>query len=79
MFLKRDTLLSMIFIDDAIESIHKIMTKQNKLSIKSSYNLSGFSTSPDMISNILIEKDPSFMYLFNQILDKILLTLGQIQ
>ena len=64
-FLRRDTLLPMIFIDDAIESIDKIMTvNRTKLSIKSSYNLSGFSVSPDMISNILIEKDPSFSVSF---------------
>ena len=51
----------MIYIDDAIESIHKLMSadKEN-LSIKSSYNLSGFSLSPEVIENELKKIDNSF-------------------
>ena len=49
-FLNENTMLPMIYIDDAIESIHKIMiVKKENLSIKSSYNLSGFSMTPKMI------------------------------
>ena len=49
-FLNENTMLPMIYIDDAIESIHKIMNvKKENLSIKSSYNLSGFSMTPKMI------------------------------
>ena len=49
-FLNENTMLPMIYIDDAIESIYKIMNvKKENLSIKSSYNLSGFSMTPKMI------------------------------
>ena len=49
-FLNENTMLPMIYIDDAIESIFKIMNvKKENLSIKSSYNLSGFSMTPKMI------------------------------
>ena len=60
-FLNKDSFLPMIYIDDAIESIHKLMSadKEN-LSIKSSYNLSGFSLSPEIIENELKKIDNSF-------------------
>ena len=49
-FLNENTMLPMIYIDDAIDSIYKIMNvKKENLSIKSSYNLSGFSMTPKMI------------------------------
>ena len=49
-FLSEDTMLPMIYIDDAIESIWKLMNsdKQN-LTIKSSYNISAFSITPKII------------------------------
>jgi len=53
-FLDENTMLPMIYIDDAIESIYKIMNvKKESLSVKSSYNLSGFSMTPKMIENEL--------------------------
>ena len=53
-FLKEDTTLPMIYIDDVINSIIKLMkTPKDNLRIKSSYNISGFSTSPKMIAEEL--------------------------
>ncbi len=53
-FLEKDTMLPMIYIDDAIQSIFQLMSANRKdLSINSSYNLSGFSTTPDMMENEL--------------------------
>jgi len=49
-FLDENTMLPMIYIDDAIESIYKIMSSNKEnLTIRSSYNLSGFSMTPKMI------------------------------
>jgi len=49
-FLDENTMLPMIYIDDAIESIYKIMSvNKENLTIRSSYNLSGFSMTPKMI------------------------------
>lgn len=53
-FLEKNTMLPMIYIDDAIKSISQLMSANKEdLSIKSSYNLSGFSTTPDMMENEL--------------------------
>ena len=49
-FLNKETILPMIYIDDAINSIFNLMKEnKKKLSIKSSYNISGFSINPSMI------------------------------
>ena len=49
-FLNKETMLPMIYIDDAINSIFNLMKENKKeLSIKSSYNISGFSMNPSMI------------------------------
>ncbi len=46
-FLKEDTYLPMLYIDDALTAMHKIMEeKKSNLSISSSYNLSAMSFSP---------------------------------
>ena len=46
-FLKEDTYLPMLYIDDALMAMHKIMEeKKSNLSISSSYNLSAMSFSP---------------------------------
>ena len=51
-FLSEDTMLPMVYIDDAIQSIWKIMkAKKNQIKIKSSYNLAAFSITPKMIAS----------------------------
>ena len=53
-FLSENTMLPMIYIDDAIQSIWKIMkAKKNQIKIKSSYNLAAFSITPKMIASEL--------------------------
>ena len=53
-FLSENTMLPMINIDDAIQSIWKIMkAKKNQIKIKSSYNLAAFSITPKMIASEL--------------------------
>ena len=65
-FLNNDTMLPMIYIDDAIESINKIMrAKKNSLTIKSSYNLSGFSMTPKMIEIELKKIKENFIVEYN--------------
>ena len=57
----KDTTLPMIYIDDAIDGLIKLMrTPKKKLRIQSSYNLSAFSMSPKMIEEELKKIDNSF-------------------
>lgn len=47
-FLSKDTYLPMLYIEDALNAIHKIMeAEKSKLSLSSSYNLSAMSFSPE--------------------------------
>ncbi len=65
-FLNKNSMLPMIYIDDAIESIYKIMSvNKEKLSIKSSYNLASFSLSPEIIEKKLKNIDSSFRVDYN--------------
>ena len=65
-FLNKNSMLPMIYIDDAIESIYKIMSvKKENLSIKSSYNLASFSLSPEIIEKKLKNIDSSFRVDYN--------------
>ena len=65
-FLNKNSMLPMIYIDDAIESIYKIMSvNKEKLSIKSSYNLASFSLSPEIIEKKLKNIDSSFHVDYN--------------
>jgi nucleoside-diphosphate-sugar epimerase len=51
----------MIYIDDAINAIIKLMkTSKDNLRIKSSYNISGFSMSPKMIADELKNLNKEF-------------------
>ena len=51
-FLKKDTFLPMMYMQDAINATLKVMnTDANKVQIRSSYNISGISFSPEDISN----------------------------
>ena len=60
-FLDKDTILPMIYIDDAIDGIIKLMrAPKKKLRIQSSYNLSAFSMSPKMIEEELKKIDNGF-------------------
>ena len=51
-FLKKDTVLPMLYMADAIDATLKIMqTDHNKIKIRSSYNVAGISFSPEELSN----------------------------
>ena len=51
-FLKKDTFLPMMYMQDAINATLKVMNADaNKVQIRSSYNISGISFSPEDISN----------------------------
>ncbi|MAR84960.1 MAG: NAD-dependent epimerase [Cytophagia bacterium] len=65
-FLSENTMLPMIYIDDAIESIWKLMNsdKQN-LTIKSSYNISAFSISPKIIFDELKKINSDFKIIYS--------------
>ena len=65
-FLSEDTMLPMIYIDDAIESIWKLMNsdKQN-LTIKSSYNISAFSITPKIIFEELKKINTDFKIIYS--------------
>ena len=65
-FLNKNSMLPMIYIDDAIESIYKIMSvNKENLTIKSSYNLASFSLSPEIIEKKLKNIDSSFRVDYN--------------
>ena len=65
-FLNKNSMLPMIYIDDAIESIYKIMSvNKENLTIKSSYNLASFSISPEIIEKKLKNIDSSFRVDYN--------------
>ena len=65
-FLNKKSMLPMIYIDDAIESIYKIMSvNKENLTIKSSYNLASFSLSPEIIEKKLNNIDSSFRVDYN--------------
>ena len=64
-FLNKETILPMIYIDDAINSIFNLMKEnKKKLSIKSSYNISGFSINPSMIFEKLNKINESFKIIY---------------
>ena len=51
-FLEKNTFLPMMYMQDAINATLKIMNADaNKVQIRSSYNISGISFSPEDISN----------------------------
>ena len=55
----------MIYIDDVINSIFNLMKENKKeLSIKSSYNISGFSINPSMIFEKLNKINQSFKIIY---------------
>ena len=65
-FLSKDTMLPMIYIDDAIESIWKLMNSDKKnLTIKSSYNLAAFSITPKIIFDELKKLNSEFKIVYS--------------
>ena len=65
-YLSKDTMLPMIYVDDAIKSIWKLMnSKKEKLSIKSSYNISAFSISPKIIYSELKKINSEFEIIYS--------------
>ncbi|MEO8209631.1 MAG: NAD-dependent epimerase/dehydratase family protein [bacterium] len=60
-FLKPDTTLPMMFMPDAIRATIELMeAEQSRLTVHSSYNLSGISFSPEELSNVIKKIIPDF-------------------
>ncbi len=60
-FLKKGTYLPMLYMDDAIEAILKLMnTDADKLSIRTSYNLGGLSFEPEELAESIKKYIPNF-------------------
>ena len=65
-FLKEDTYLPMLYIDDALMAMNKIMEeKKSNLSIASSYNLSAMSFSPKELFESIKKHKKSFEIEYN--------------
>ena len=60
-FVKKDTSLPMMFMDDAIENTIKLMNaKSNRLSLRSSYNMAGISFSVSELAKTIQKRISSF-------------------
>lgn len=60
-FLSKDTALPMMYMDDAIKATIQIMqVPEKQIKIKSSYNLSGMSFTPEQIANEIMKHYPDF-------------------
>lgn len=60
-FLKEDSLLPMMFMDDAVKATVDLMhADADKLTIRSSYNVSAISFSPKMVVDEIIKRYPDF-------------------
>lgn len=60
-FLKKDAALPMLFMPDAIKATIDLMeTERSKLTIHSSYNLGGFSTTPNEVADEIKKYIPGF-------------------
>lgn len=60
-FLEKDTRLPMLYMPDAVEGTLKLMeAPADSLSIRSSYNLTGFSFSPEELAGIVQQHIPQF-------------------
>ena len=61
-FLKDDTVLPMIFMDDAIRATIELMNApKEKIKIRTSYNIASMSFSPKEITSAIKEVCPNFM------------------
>lgn len=66
-FLKKDTKLPMMFMDDAIEATIKIMDADPKnIKLRSSYNLAAISFSPEEIAEEIKKSVPEFKISYNE-------------
>lgn len=60
-FLSRDTYLDMMYMDDAIDAIIKLMeTREEKLITRNAFNISAMSVNPEMIANEIKKYYPKF-------------------
>ncbi|MDA3821747.1 MAG: NAD-dependent epimerase/dehydratase family protein [Bacteroidales bacterium] len=65
-FLKEGTALPMLFMPDAIKATIDLMeADRSKLTIHSSYNLGGFSTTPDEVASEIKKHIPDFSISYN--------------
>lgn len=65
-FLKKDTRLPMMYIDDAIRGTIELMeAPKNKISIRTSYNFSAINFTPEEIANEIKKLYPTFKCTFN--------------
>ncbi len=61
-FLKEDTALPMMFMDDAIRATLMLMeASPNNVKVRSSYNLAGMSFTPNEMANSVQKKLPNFL------------------
>jgi nucleoside-diphosphate-sugar epimerase len=60
-FLREDTALPMMFMDDAIKATIQLMeADESKLSLRSSYNVGGMSFTPKEVANAIRKHQPDF-------------------
>lgn len=60
-FLREDTALPMMFMDDAIKATIQLMeADESKLSLRSSYNVGGMSFKPKEVANAIRKHQPDF-------------------
>jgi len=60
-FLKKDTALPMMFMQDAVDATVKLMTApKEKISVKSSYNVGGISFTPEQLAEEIKKHIPDF-------------------
>jgi nucleoside-diphosphate-sugar epimerase len=60
-FLKKDTALPMMYIDDAIRATIELMdSPKHKINIRTAYNLAAISFTPDEIYNKILERVTGF-------------------
>ncbi|MEQ9305446.1 MAG: NAD-dependent epimerase/dehydratase family protein [Marinoscillum sp.] len=60
-FLKADSLLPMMYMDDAVKATIDLMQADaDKITVRSSYNVSAISFSPEMICDEILKRYPSF-------------------
>jgi len=65
-FLSKDTELPMMFMTDAIKSILQIMdAPSDRISVRTSYNISGFSFTPETLSSAIQKEMPEFSITYN--------------
>lgn len=65
-FLKADSALPMMFMDDAIRATIELMeAPAESLSIRSSYNLAGISFTPEQLASAIQQRIPSFKISYN--------------